>query len=123
MQPYMERARELTRESQIAVVVCLNPSHDDIEFLPFKPSASDYRSLPFEFGLRQLRPVAILGLRGLNLVCAFLEPLDACIVNSISAAFLEYIRVLLGEHFTEHMAGAEAQELNRMWMLSDHRSH
>ena len=52
---------------------------------------------------------------------AFKEPLEPQVVNAIGLAFLEHLRVRLGEGFAEHVEAAALAELERWYMLPDTR--
>lgn len=119
MQTYSERAKAVVWESQIAVQVLMSSDNDDLEFVRVG-SQRAYIS-PEEWTARRLRAVGFVGLDGLKPRCAFAEPLEPPVVNAIAEAFAEYIRVLLGENFAEHMAQAEIDELERLFSLPDPR--
>jgi len=117
---YMEKAAHAAAESSVAVMVLLNHDNTDAEFVALKPRQAAFTS-PEEFTARKLRPVGVIGLRGAQPVCAFKEPLDSPVVNSLATAFLEYIRVLLGQGFAEQMEAVEIAELERVWSIADTR--
>jgi hypothetical protein len=120
----MEKAALAVAESSVAVMVLLNPDDTDMEFWPLKPREVALTP-PAEFTARRLRPVGIIGLQGAQAVCAFKEPLDTPVVNSLAMAFLEYIRVMLGRSFTaqteERQKGDEVGWLERLHLLPDMR--
>jgi hypothetical protein len=122
-QPYLDRAVQVACESSIAVHVLLSRDNSDVELWPLRPHAAPPEQItPLEeFTHRQLRLVGVVGLRGLNSASAFKEPLPPRVVDAIAHAFLAYTRVLLGNHFGEHMAAAEVAEIERIYMLEDPR--
>jgi hypothetical protein len=117
----MENAARVAYESQIAVQVLLSRGNDDIELIPIRPRPLDGYMTPEDFMARQLRSVGVIGLSGSKPRCAFKEPLETPVVEAVGAAFLEYLRVLLGESFAEQMEVAEVAELERVYMLQDAR--
>jgi|SRR5581483_5405 len=123
MQPYMERAAQVACESQIAVQILLSRDNRDVELIGLKPQA-EFISRE-EFAARKLRHVGVIGLSGLKPLVALEEPLEPRIADALAQAFLEYTRVLLGEHFAERfaeqMVGAEVAELERLYTLPDTR--
>jgi hypothetical protein len=123
MQPFSVRAAEVARASQIAVLCLVSRDNDDIEFWPVRPrwTPQSERTSPEEFARRQLRTVAVLGLNGLTPLSAFQEALEPHVVEGLYQAFLAYVQCSLGEHFAEHMAVAEVQEMQRMYALPDTR--
>lgn len=121
MQTYMERATQVACDSQIAVQVLLSLGNDDIAFVPLKPVSGEYLTRE-EFTVRQFRSVGIVGLRGLESCSAFKEPLDPPVVDAIAAAFLEYVRVLLGQSFAAQVEAAEVAELERLYLLPSVRA-
>jgi hypothetical protein len=58
-------------------------------------------------------------------MCAFKEPLDLAVIDAISTAFLEYVRVLLGDSIAmqieERQKGDEVEWLKGLWSLPDTR--
>jgi hypothetical protein len=120
MQTYMERAAQVALDSQIAVMVFLNPDNEDSLILPVRPCMAANNELPSleEYTRRQFRPVAVVGLAGLKPLAAFKEPLPTEVVTAISAAFLEYVRVLIGDTFMQQIEAAEIAELERLWVSS-----
>ena len=93
---YIEKAALAVADSSVAVMVLLNHDNTDAAFVALKPHQADFIS-PDEFTARRLRPVGVFGLQGLQPVCAFKEPLEAPVVNGLATAFLEYVRVMLGD--------------------------
>jgi hypothetical protein len=116
----MENAAHAVAESSVAVMVLLNHDNTDAEFVALKPREVAFTS-PEEFTARKLRPVGVIGLQGTQPWCAFKEPLDSPVVNSLATAFLEYIHVLLGQGqgFAEQMEAVEIAELERVWSIAD----
>jgi len=123
MQTYMERAAQVACESDIAVWVLLSSGNDDVEFVSLRPHLATQNQMPTpgEFTARGLRPVGVLGLFGLRPRCSFKEPLPPRVVDAIAAAFLEYVRVMIGEQFAATMQTAELVELERLYRLPDDR--
>jgi hypothetical protein len=119
MQTYSERIRAVVSECSLSVQVLLSRDNDDLEFVRVEPQRA-YMP-PEELAARKLRSVGFVGLSGLKPRCAFAEPLEPPVVNAIAEAFAEYIRVLLGENFAEHIAAAEVAELHRLFGLPDPR--
>jgi hypothetical protein len=117
---YMEKAAHAVAESSVAVMVLLNHDNTDAEFVALKPREAAFTA-PEEFTARMLRPVGVIGLQGAQPWCAFKEPLDSPVVNSLATAFLEYIHVLLGQGqgFAEQMEAVEIAELERVWSIAD----
>lgn len=124
MQPYNERAAQVARESQIAVMVLLNPDCTDLEFWRVQPRQAALTT-PEEFAARKLRPVGVVGIHGTTTHVAFREPLDATTVDAIAAAFAEYIRVLVGDsiaaQFEARQKSDEVDWLERLYHLPDDR--
>ena len=120
MQTYSERIRAVVSECSLSVQVLLSQDNDDLEFVRVEPRRAYIP--PKEWAARKLRSVGFVGLsNGLKPVSALSEPLEPPVVNAIAEAFAEYIRVLLGENFAEHMATAEVAELHRLFGLPDTR--
>ena len=105
--PYIERATKVACDSQIAVQVLLSRDNDALDFVRLKPHQPEYIA-PEEFTARQLRSVGVVGMCGTQVTCAFKEPLDSSLVNSIAVAFVEHVRVLLGASL-EQTAAAEPE--------------
>ncbi len=119
MQPYMQRAAQVVCDSSIAVQVLLNPDNTDLEIWPLKPEANESElTSRQEFAGRALRSVGVIGfgLQGLKPFTAFKEALEPDVVNAISRTFLEYLRVLIGESFSD---AAEIAELERIYAYRD----
>jgi hypothetical protein len=104
-------------------MVLLSQDNTDLEFWMLRPrqAAKSELTPPEEFAARKLRSVGIVGLCGLKPRCAFKEPLETPIVNKIAAAFLEYLRVLLGGQIAEQTEAAEIAELERLYGLPSGR--
>jgi hypothetical protein len=115
--PYSECAIKVACESSISAVVLLSSANDDIAFMRLKPLPSAGFITPEDFTARKLRSVGVVGLCGTKPMVAFSELLEPPVVDAIAWAFLEYVRVLLGEH----MEAALVTELERLYALSDTR--
>ncbi len=118
MQPYFERAVQVACESSISCLVLLSSGNDDIELLRITPQPSADFVSPEVFAARQLRNVGVVGLCGTKPTVAFKEPLEPPVVNAIAMAFLEYLRVLLGESLAEQTEAFEIAELERLYSLN-----
>lgn len=121
MQTYTEQAEKIACESNIAVMVLLNPDSTDMEMVMVRPT-HDVSKMPSreEFARRQLRAVGVVGVNGLKPMSAFREPLETAVIHRISAAFLAYLRVLLGESFTQQCEAAELERYYaRLYSLPD----
>jgi hypothetical protein len=117
------RSKQVVLDSSIAVMVLLSPENTDMEFWLLRPHM-DARTSREDFDARRLRSVGVIGLQGVTPACAFKEPLDAQIVNGIAGAFLEYIRVLIGQCFVnEHHTGDAVGWLDRLYLLPDSRAN
>jgi hypothetical protein len=122
MQTYMDRATRVAADGQIAVMVLLSRKNDDLELLPLKPFTVSNPISREEYERRELRSVGVVSMNGTTPGIALREPLPPDVVSTISAAFLEYIRVLLGGSMAEYTVAAEIAELERMfWLLPDTR--
>ncbi len=123
---HIEKAAQAVADSSVAVMVLLNHDNTDAAFVALKPRQADFIP-PDEFTARRLRPVGVVGLQGLQPVCAFKEPLEAPVVNGLAVAFLEYVRVMLGGSFEMHPAEPEpciddsVAWLSRLYALPDTR--
>jgi hypothetical protein len=117
MQTYSDRALHVASESGIAVQVLLSSGNDDIELISLKPVAAEEYIDRATFKARQLRAVGVIGLAGVKPLSAFRKPLTPPLVDAIAAAFLEYVRVLLGGSFAEQAERAEIAELERLYAL------
>lgn len=129
---FSERAADVVRASQITVQVLLSRDNGDIELVPLRGTAADpYPITPEEFTARQLRCVAFVGLCGLTPRCAFREPLEPSIVETIAHCFLTYISVMLQpkvypepQHCPEpglDVEGDSVAWLRKLWSLPDTR--
>ncbi|MGA7257950.1 MAG: hypothetical protein WBX09_15005 [Terracidiphilus sp.] len=116
---YLDQAKQIAVESDIAVLVGLNPDNQDVEFTMVRPQLQTTHTPKAEYVARRLRPVGIVGLKGLTPMSAFREPLGMDTVNRLASAFLEYCRVLLGGSLS---AMVEVAELNRLWNVPDTRN-
>jgi hypothetical protein len=115
----MERAAQVANESQIAILFLLSANNDDLESVLLCPSAlADDMPSTEERTRRQLRPVCVVGLSGVKPLMAIKEPLSPHVVDGISAAFLEYVRVLLGDTIMKQVEAAEIAELERIYNSS-----
>jgi len=130
MQPYIERSTQIALSSSIAVMVLLNQDATDLEFWPLRPAPSQCALTgPQEFTARGLRVAGVVGLTGLKAACAFKEPLGDRVVASVAAAFLEYVRVAIGQSFADQLAaeleqreaGDFVQFAEAVWSLTDPR--
>ena len=119
MQPYIERAADVVSLSQIAVQVLLSRDNDDLEFFAMRPRIAP--PPPEVFEGRNLRTVGVIGLHGVKSYVAWREPLEPRVIEVIAHAFLDYVRVLLGDNIAEHVAHAEVSELERIYALGDSR--
>lgn len=117
---YAEAAAEVACLSQIAVMVLLGPENDDVEFWPLRPRQSVPTSSE-EFAARRLRPVGVLGLRGLEFRSALKEPLPADVLRSVGFAFGEYVHSLVGTSMEMQLEAGEIAELERVLALPDTR--
>ena len=114
MRPYLERLEQVAAESEVAVMVLLNPDNTDLEFWPLKPRPASEMSAE-NLAARQLRSVGVIGLNGFEPHCALKEPLDAAVLSAVATAFKAYIKVLIGEDFAEQMNPAKIEELFYLW--------
>lgn len=119
--PYFESAVQLACESSLACLVLLGSENNDIELVRIKPQPPAEFPSPEDFTARKLRTVGTIGLQGTKPAYVFKEPLEPRLVNAIATAFLEYVRVLLGEHLTAQIEAAEVAGLERLYALSDTR--
>jgi hypothetical protein len=121
---YTEKSTQVVLESQIAVMVLLNPDSTDMEMWPLRPRQAA-TTMPEEFAARKLRAVGVAGLCGAKAICAFKEPLDPTVVGAIGTAFAEYIGVLLGDSIAvqieERQKGDEVAWLEQLHQLPDTR--
>lgn len=118
---YAEQCAQIIRESDVCVWVLLTPDNTQLEMIQLWP-VYDAPPSRDEWLRRQLRPVAVLGLKGLQARSAFREPLEEHVIHKLSAAFIEYVRVLLGG-LTQHseVKGDSVQWLERLYALPDPR--
>ena len=114
MRPYLERLGQVAADSEVAVMVLLNPDNTDLGFWPRKPRAASEMAAE-NLANRQLRSVGVIGLNGFEPHCAIKEPLDAAVLNAISIAFTAYVKVLIGEDFAAQMKPAKIEELFHLW--------
>jgi hypothetical protein len=131
---YTEKSRNIANEASIAVMVLLNPDATDSEFWPLKPAAQSPLTSETEFAARKLRPVGVVGLCGTKAQSAFKELLPDPVVRAIGTAFIEYVRVSLGQGFVEQLAaevnrraaeveaGDFVQFAESLWALEDPRT-
>ena len=122
---YREKSTQLALDSSVAVLVLSNPECTDLEFLPLRPrqmSTSDRVELAARWSRRNLRSIGVIGLVGTCPRYALKEPLETEQVSALTDAFLAYLHVLFADSFAEQLEGAEIQELQRMWSLSDPRT-
>jgi len=124
---YLENAAQVARESDIAVQVLLSRENTDLELIPLRPRLDAYIA-PEVFTARQLRSVGVVGIRGLQPLSVWKEPLPPQVINGVCDAFIEYIRVLLGkslvdlyEDLYEAAQAAEIAELERLFCIPDTR--
>jgi hypothetical protein len=121
---YTEKSQQVVLESQIAVMLFLNPDNTDLEMWPLRPRQVATTSHE-EFAARKLRTVGVVGLSGTKGVSAFKEPLESAVVDGISTAFLEYVRVLIGDNIAmqieEWQKGDEVAWLEQLHLLPDMR--
>lgn len=136
MQPFSERAAAVVSASQIACQVLLSEDNRDLEFLPLLPVPMHLPACLSEedFAARELRLVGVVGASGLRGWCAFEEPLEAPIVETISQAFAEYVLRMVTpqlDHIAQATAEMEARaaaqaevvELELLFLLHDLRPH
>jgi hypothetical protein len=127
MQTYFERSQQVVLDSSIAVMVLLNSDNTDLEFwmiAPHEQTASELTSRE-EFAARKLRSVGVVGLRGIQSLVAFKEPLDTFVVARIATAFADYVRVLMGQslvHRIQEQKGDAVEWLERLYALEDPRA-
>jgi hypothetical protein len=113
---YLENAAQVARESDIAVQVLLSRENTDLELIPLRPRLDAYIG-PQEFTARQLRSVAVVGIRGLQPLSVWKEPLPLQVINGVGNAFIEYIRVLLGKSLADLYEAAQAAEIAELERL------
>ena len=121
MRPYLERLEQVAAESEVAVIVLLNPDNTDLEFWPLKPRPVSETAAE-NLAARQLRSVGVIGLNGFEPYCALKEPLDAAVLGAIETAFKAFVKVLIGEDFAEQMKSAKIEELYYLWSDSQEQS-
>ena len=124
MQPYDERAAQLTVESSVAVWVLLGNTPGDLEMVPLKPRMADEQmlaELKARWPGRGLDSVGVLGLVGTTPKCALRVPLEPEQVSALAAAFLTYLQVLFHDSFAAQMEAAEIAELEHLMLLPDTR--
>ena len=114
MRPYLERLEQVAADSEVAVMVLLNPDNTDLEFWPLKPRPASETTAE-NLAARELRTVGVIGLNGLEPHCALKEPLDAAVLSAVGTAFKAYVKVLIGEDFAEQMKPAKVEELYYLW--------
>jgi len=120
MKPYLERAKQIVQDSDVAVMVLLGHGNADMEFWSVWPRETRLTSQE-EFTARRLRPVGVFGLLpGFIAVGEFKESLDGQTMHALSTAFKEYVRVLWGMDAAKQ-AEMERAELRRLWNLEDTR--
>lgn len=120
---YEERCSHLLADASIAVAVLLNAERTDMEMVPLVPRPLGDSEVAARIAGRGLRPVGIVGISGTEPRSAFEEPLDLHVVNVLASAFLEYLRVLLGESLQKQSKALEISELARLFSLPDARSN
>lgn len=116
---YLRHAENVVAQSSIAVMVLLNADNSDMEFWRLRPSVPEGALTPaVEFVARKLRPVGVVGLSGSTPLVAFKEPLSPPVVQAIAFAFLEYLRVLIGQSFAEQTQSQQkGDEVEWLWRL------
>jgi hypothetical protein len=120
---YLENAAQVANESDIAVQVLLSRENTDLELISLRPRLDAYIA-PEVFTSRQLRSVGVVGIRGLQPLSVWKEPLPHQVINGVCDAFIEYIRVLLGKSLAdlyEAAQAAEIAELERLFCIPDTR--
>ena len=120
---YLENAAQVANESDIAVQVLLSRENTDLELIPLWPRLDAYIA-PEVFTARQLRSVGVVGIRGLQPLSVWKEPLPPQVINGVCDAFIDYIRVLLGKSLVdlyEAAQAAEIAELERLFCIPDTR--
>jgi len=133
MQSYQELSSKIAVDSSIAVIVLLNPDATDSEFWPLRPQPLEPSELnaPDDFAARKLRIVGVVGLCGLKPQCAFKEELPERVMGKIGVAFVEYVRVALGQSYNEQLAVEVARQMpgdflefaGRLYALPDGRAN
>lgn len=114
MRPYLERLEQVAADSEMAVMVLLNPDNTDLEFWPLKPRPAA-ETAPAEVGARQLRSVGVIGLNGPAPHFALKEPLDQAVLDAVADAFKAYVKVLVGEEFAKQIKAAKIEQLYYLW--------